>query len=312
MLTPAASSGPPRRGLPRRVSVWRGARPDGRLVGTAFGLVWSVAVVAPLLLMVVYSFVKIRGFRVDWTFTFDDWTAFYVSGRWVVALRTLRVALTITLIELTVALPFAFWLAKRCGSKRLKAAILALCTIPFFLDLSSRTVVWRSILATHGPVNALLIHLGITSVPQEWLLFSEFAVHFGMLGPCFPTMLLPIFVSLQLVDDEYIQASHDLGANTLSTIRLIVLPLALPGIVAGIVFTMVPAMADYVVPDLLGGFKVILLSTSVESALSALQYPIAAALSTVVLALLAVLVTILVLILRRAGMSAAVFAALRR
>jgi ABC-type spermidine/putrescine transport system permease subunit I len=280
--------------------------------GTAFGLGWSAVVIVPLLLLVVYSFVKVRGFRVDWTFTFDDWTAFSISGRWTVALRTLRIALTITVIELVVALPFAFWLSKRCRSPRVKATFLALCTVPFFLDLASRTVVWRSILATHGPLNGLLMQLGIISAPLEWLLFSEFAVHFGMLGPCFPTMMLPIFISLQLVDDEYIQASHDLGANTLKTAWLIVLPLAMPGIVAGIVFTMVPAMADYVVPDLLGGFKVILLSTSVESALSAMQYPIAAALSTVVLAILGAFLAILVLILRRAGLSGAVFAALRR
>ena len=117
------------------------------------------------------------------------------------------------------------------------------------------------------------MEVGIIDAPIDWLLFSEFAVHFGMLAPYFPTMVFPIFLVLSLVDDEYIQASRDLGASPLQTLVYVILPLSLPGIMAGIVFTLVPTMAEYVVPWLMGGFNVNMLGRSVESALDRAQVP---------------------------------------
>ena len=277
-----------------------------------FAAAWSLLVVLPLLLLFIYSFLQTRGFRIEWTFTLENWASLAKTGRWIVVLRTLKIALTITAIELVVALPFAFWLAKVCASKSLKATVLALVTIPFFLDISSRTVIWRAILGSQGLLNSALIHLGIVDEPLEWLLFSEFAIHFGMLAPYFPTMLLPIYLVLELVDREYMDASHDLGATPIMTFFFVVLPLAMPGVIAGILFTLVPTMADYVIPWLLGGFKVVLLGTSVESALSALKYPTAAALSTIVIGILALFLAVLLAALRRVGDPTAVFSLLRR
>ena len=190
--------------------------------------------------------------------------------------------------------------------------ILAALTIPFFLDLSSRTIVWRAILGRQGLLNTALIEMGLVDAPIDWLLFSEFAVHFGMLAPYFPTMVFPIFLVLSLVDDEYIQASQDLGATPLQTLVYVILPLSLPGIMAGIVFTLVPTMAEYVVPWLMGGFNVNMLGRSVENALTALKYPTAAALSTFIIALLGALLATLSLLLRRTGGLAGIFETLRR
>jgi ABC-type spermidine/putrescine transport system permease subunit I len=147
---------------------------------------------------------------------------------------------------------------------------------------------------------------------MEWLLFSEFAVHFGMIGPYFPTMVFPIFLVLTLIDDEYVQASNDLGASPGQTLIYVILPLALPGIIAGIVFTLVPLMAALIEPQMLGGGFVNLLGASVEAALRELKYPTAAALSTVVIAMLALLLVLLVAITRRRGDLGAIFHAMRR
>jgi ABC-type spermidine/putrescine transport system permease subunit I len=133
-----------------------------------------------------------------------------------------------------------------------------------------------------------------------------------MIGPYFPTMVFPIFLVLTLIDDEYIQASNDLGASPGQTLVNVIFPLALPGIIAGIVFTLVPLMAAWIEPQMLGGGFVNLLGASVEAALRELKYPIAAALSTVVIAMLALLLVLLIVITRRRADIGSLFQAMRR
>ena len=283
----------------------------GRVV-PIFVAVWAVLVVLPLVIVVFYSFFQIQAYQVVYEPTLATWISLINSGRWIAAVRTLRLVFTITLIELVLAFPFALWLAKGNASKTTKAVVITLLTIPFFLDAPSRIIIWRAILGNNGIVNTVLLHLGLIDQPLEWLLFSEFAVHFGMIGPYFPTMVFPIFLVLVMIDDEYIQASYDLGASPGQTLLHVILPLALPGIVAGIVFTLVPLMAAWVEPQMLGGGFVNLLGNSVEAALRELKYPTAAALSTVVIAMLALLLLLLVIIARRRADLGSMFTAMRR
>ena len=190
----------------------------GTLVLPAFLVGWSALVILPLVIMAGFSFLQVRYYHVVYEPNLATWISLVESGRWIAIVRTLRVAFTITVIELLLAFPFAIWLAKTCRSKPLKALIVTLLTIPFFLDASSRVIVWRAILGTSGVVNTFLLHVGVVQQPVEWLLFSEFAVHFGMIGGYFPTMLFPIFLVLTLIDDEYFEASADLGASPLQTL----------------------------------------------------------------------------------------------
>jgi spermidine/putrescine transport system permease protein len=286
-------------------------RPSSVVV-PGFLILWTGLVVLPLLVIVFFSFLQMHSYRVVYELTLATWQSLIESGRWLSAVRTLRVALTVTVIELLLAFPFALWLAKGCKSKPAKAAIVTLLTIPFFLDASSRIIVWRSILGTAGIVNTTMMQLGLVHQPVEWLLYSEFAVHFGMLGTYFPTMVFPIFMIVTLVDDEYLQASSDLGGSPWQTLRYIILPMSLPGIVAGIVFTLVPLMAAFVEPEMLGGGFVDLLGDSVSSALQNLKYPTAAALSTVVVALLGLCLAALILVTRRRFDMSTMFRAVRR
>jgi ABC-type spermidine/putrescine transport system permease subunit I len=277
-----------------------------------FVVVWSALVLLPLLVIVGFSFLQVKSYRVVYEPTLATWQSVIDSGRWVSAVRTLRIGLTMTVIELLLAFPFALWLAKGCRSKSLKAFIITLLTIPFFLDTSSRIIVWRSILGTNGTVNSVLMWLGLTDQPIEWLLYSEFTVHFGMLGSYFPTMVFPIFMILTLIDDEYIQASSDLGASPAQTLWNVILPLSLPGIVAGVIFTLVPLMAAFVEPQMLGGGFVNLLGNSVDSALKELKYPTAAALSTVVIALLGLCLATLIFTTRKRVDMSTMFQAMKR
>ncbi len=277
-----------------------------------FVLAWSVLVLVPLLILLVYSFFETSSFVTIYEPTLNTWISLFDSGRWEVALRTLRIALTITLIELLIAFPFALWLAKGCRSKVTKAVLLALLTIPFFLDISSRTIVWRAILGQNGLINVALLQAGIVSEPLEWMLYSEFSVHFGMLAPYFPTMVLPIYLAITLIDDDLLKASNDLGASPTQTLIRVIIPLSLPGILAGVVFTLGPALTAWVEPGMLGGGFVNLLSHSVESAYTALRYPIVAALSAFIIVLLSILLALLVVVTRRTANMAGLFRAMHQ
>lgn len=297
---------------PRGIRGWYANLVSQGWVIPTFVAVWAVCVILPLVIVVFYSFFSIKNYQVVYEPTVQTWVSLIESGRWIAAVRTLRVVFTITVIEFLIAFPFALWLAKGCRSKTLKAVVITLLTIPFFLDAPSRIIIWRAILGTNGIINTVLLQLGLIDQPLEWMLFSEFAVHFGMLGPYFPTMVFPIFLVLTLIDDEYIQASSDLGASPGQTLFNVILPLALPGIIAGVVFTAVPLMAAWVEPQMLGGGFVNLLGASVDAALRELKYPTAAALSTVVIVMLAMLLALLVAITRRRGDLGAIFHAMRR
>jgi spermidine/putrescine transport system permease protein len=260
-----------------------------------FLLGWGLLVVLPLIILVCFSFFESRNFMMVYQPSLRTWAELFASGRFEVLARTLRVALDATAIDLLVGFPFALWLAKGEISKSARSISITLLTIPFFLDLSSRIFVWRGVLDEHGLVNTILLHIGLIHAPLG-LLYGEGAVTFGVVLTNFPLMVLPIYSALATIDDTLLAAAADLGAPPGRILRDIVFPLALPGIVTGIVFTLGPALAAWVEPMMLGGGFVTLLSGSIESAYEALRYPTVAALSTfailVVIAILWAFMTI--------------------
>lgn len=273
--------------------------------------IWFCMVLLPIAVLFVFSFFETRSFVTVYEPTLNTWISLFQSGRFEVTLRTLRIALTVTMIELLIGYPFAVWLAKGSRSKVTKAVVLALLTIPFFLDMSSRTIIWRAILGQSGLVNSVLMDLGLIAAPLEWMLYSEWSVHFGMVISLFPTMVLPIYMAINVIDNSVIEASNDLGASPWQTLTRIIIPLSLPGILAGVVFTLGPAMAAWVEPSMLGGGFVNLLSNSVESAYTALKYPVVAALSAFIILLLSALLFAMLLALRRFGDISSTFRVLK-
>jgi spermidine/putrescine transport system permease protein len=297
-----------------RPSPWRrlhAAFDGGRWIIPVILTVWFLLVIAPLVVLFAFSFFETKSFVTVYTPTLNTWVSLFESGRFEVTLRTLRIALTVTAIELLIAYPFALWLAKGSTSKGTKAVILALLTIPFFLDMSSRTIIWRAILGQNGLINTVLLNLELVDAPLEWMLFTEWSVHFGMVVTYFPTMVLPIYMAISVIDDSLIEASNDLGASPLQTLVGVTLPLSLPGVLAGVVFTLGPAMAAWVEPSMLGGGFVNLLSNSIESAHTALKYPVVAALSTFIILLLAVMLAVMMLVVRRFGDVSSTFRVLK-
>lgn len=276
----------------------------------AFLGVWGLVVIAPLLVLVAYSFFDSRNFAMVYKPSLNTWSNLFSSGRFEVTVRTLRIAMTVTVIELLVAFPTALWLAKGGCSKSTKAIVLALLTIPFFLDLSSRIIVWRGILDETGLISYVLMSLHVIAEPIKGLLYTEKAVHFGMLLTSFPTMVLPIYMAISIIDDTFIAAAADLGASPARILKDIVIPLAMPGVLAGVVFTLGPTLASWVEPNMLGGGFVNMLSNSVDSAYSALRYPVLAALSTFVILMIGAIFLVLLFVTRNVADASSFFKSL--
>lgn len=295
----------------RYTGLWR-RPPTGDWAVFSFTVVWAVGVLLPLVGVIGFSFVRANAAGVSLSISLNAYAEIFTTGRWEVTARTVRITATVTLVLLAIAFPFALWLAKGVRSRFLKLVIWTLLTAPFFLSDTARIVIWRPVLGLMGPINSTLVGLGLTSAPLPWLLFSEPAVHFGLLGPYLPNMIWPIFLSITLIDDELLEASKDIGASPWQTFRYVVLPLSMPGVVSGIVFTFVPMLGDDVVSKVLGGQQVEMLGGAMLDLITALNYSVAAAMSAFVLVLIAVLQALLIVVLRRVGGDASLMQGLRR
>jgi spermidine/putrescine transport system permease protein len=283
----------------RRASAIRGWLTSERAPVHVFAVIWAAGVVAPIAISIVFSLLRAHGLRIQWELSLRAYRDIFESGRWDVVVRTMTVAAIVTLICLAAGFPFALWLAKRAKSERLIRIVWMLLTIPFFLDPSARTLVWRSVLGSTGLVNIALMHLHLVDAPVEWLLFSDFSVYLGLIGPYFPNMVMPVYLSIVLIDDALIQASADLGATAAQTLRNVIVPLAMPGIIAGIIFTFVPVMGDSIVPAILGGGKKEYLADAVMSLSTAMNYAGAAAFATILMAMTGLLGGLFLLFRRR-------------
>lgn len=302
------------------IAAWIASGGRGRPVSAPLGgwsvfgftTVWTLGVLAPLVLLIAFSFLQTKGVAFVFEPTLRAYEEIFEYAGWPVILRSLRIAATVTAIELVIAFPFALWLAKGTTSRWARLTVFSLLLVPFFLSPASRTIVWRVVLGRNGLVNSVLMGTGIVDEPVDWLLFSEPSVHFGFIGPYFPPMVWPIFLSISLIDDDLLEASGDLGAAPFHTLRYVILPLAIPGVVAGIVFTFVPMLGDTVVAHLIGGGNVPLLSASIYNLITVMNYAAAAAMSAFVLALMLVLQLPLIFTLRMIGGVDEIFAGLKR
>ena len=291
---------------------WFAVTPAGTWTVYGYMVIWVLGVMVPLLGIVVFSFFSTKGIRFVFDPTFHSYVEIAVTGRYEVALRSLRLMATVTLIELLIAFPFALWLAKGVKSYIVKITTFTLLTVPFFLTPAARTIVWRVVLGREGLINTVLLQLGLIDAPLDWLLFSEFSIHLAFIGPYFPAMVWPIFLAMALIDDELLEASADLGGSPWHTLRYVIIPLSMPGIVAGVVFTFVPMLGDNVVPKLVGGGQIWLLGGSMYNLITAMNYSVAAAMSAIVLILMAALQVVLWLVFRRIGGLKEIFEVMRR
>jgi len=165
--------------------------------------------------------------------------------------RSIETALLTTIICLFIGYPLAFFISTR-RSAAMRSLCLFLVILPFWTNFLIRTYSWRIILGQEGIINSALLGIGLVDEPIR-LLNTQFAVLLGLVYGFLPFMVLPIFASVERFDFKYVDAANDLGANDWSTFWRIVLPMTLPGVVAGCALVFIPAVGSFVTPDLLGG-----------------------------------------------------------
>jgi spermidine/putrescine transport system permease protein len=213
---------------------------------------------------------------------------------------TLVVALTGTLLLLAIAFPLAYTLATRVPP-RWRALLLGLVIVPFWTSFLLRTFAWRIILAPNGIVSDRLQRWGLLGAPID-VLDTRVAVQLGIVYNYLPLMVFPLFVALDRLDPALREASQDLGASRWTTFRSITLPLAMPGIAAGLLLVFIPLMGEYVTPAVLGGARGLMAGSLVASQfLEARNWALGSAMAVLLVLLTVATIALLAVLLAGVG-----------
>ncbi|HEX4966327.1 MAG TPA: ABC transporter permease [Thermoanaerobaculia bacterium] len=177
--------------------------------------------------------------------------------------RSLWMAVATTVLCILVSFPIAYYLAL-LAPRRWKGLLLGLVVVPFWTSFLIRTYAWMFILRSEGLLNLALVGSGLLRHPLE-LLYTQTAVMIGLVYGELPFMILPLYASLEKLDRSLLEAASDLGAGRAQTFRRVTLPLTLPGLADGIVLVFIPSLGQFVVSDLLGGARSMLLGNLIQN-----------------------------------------------
>jgi spermidine/putrescine transport system permease protein len=219
--------------------------------------VWLlVFFVAPVGMVIWFSFgykPGIFGTHANDVLSFDRYAEAMSPTFFATFQNTLWVGIAGTVICLLVGLPVAYWMAVKAPPSR-RGLLVALVMVPFWTNFLVRTIGWQVILAPEGWLSSALQAVGLIDGPLE-LLYTRGAVLLGVVYNYLPLMILPLFVAFDRVSGPLREASKDLGAGKWTTFFRVTLPLARPGVVAGVLLVFIPLMGDYITATVLGGAK---------------------------------------------------------
>ena len=217
----------------------------------------------------------------------------YIGVLW----TSVRIASVATAVALLLAYPAAMFIAR--ASPRWRVPLLVLVILPFWTSFLIRTYAWIVLLNPAGLINKLLQGIGLVDEPLP-LLYNEFAVTLGLVYAYLPLMVLPIYASLERLGVQAGEASSDLYASPAQTLRKVTIPLTLPGIVAGCIFVFVPSLGNFIVPDLLGGGRTVMIGNVIQQQfLQARDWPFGAVLAMSVIVLMFLVLAVQAQVLRR-------------
>ncbi|MBM3517388.1 MAG: ABC transporter permease subunit [Alphaproteobacteria bacterium] len=201
-------------------------------------------------------------------------------------LNSLGIAAVSTAVTLAIGFPIAYALTQ--VARRWRFALLMLAILPFWTSFLIRVYAWISILKTEGFLNQLLAWLGLISEPLQ-ILNTNWAVYLGIVYSYLPFMVLPLYASLERIDVSLMEAAADLGCRPIKAFWVITVPLALPGVVAGSLLVFIPAVGEFVIPDLLGGSGSIMIGKTLWSEFfNNRDWPLSSGVAVILLVLLVV------------------------
>lgn len=241
-------------------------------MGPVLGII-IVFMIIPICIIAVYSFLEANpygGVRPHMTLDayiqflferdFDDnlvLNTAYLMIFW----RSFVLAVATTLLCLVIGFPAAYFIAMQSPKKR--NLLVFLVTIPFWTNLLIRTFCWILMLRDNGIVNNILMGLGLTTEPLT-LLYTNGAILVGLIYTYIPFMVLPLYATIEKFDLRLLEAAHDLYANRRQLMRWVILPLAMPGIIAGSLLVFIPSLGAFIAPNLLGGGKKLMIGSMIQ------------------------------------------------
>ena len=218
-------------------------------------ILWMIGfTVIPLIMIIVYGLTDSEG-----RFTLANVAAISSPEHLKALLLALGLSLASTVICLVMAYPLALILRKKNVGKG--SFIVFIFILPMWMNFLLRTMAWQTLLEKNGVINGILSFLHL---PNIAVINTPWAIILGMVYNFLPFMVLPIYNVLAKIDDDVINAAKDLGANNWQTITRILIPLSLPGIISGINMVFVPALTTFVISNLLGGSKILLIGNVIE------------------------------------------------
>ena len=216
----------------------------------------------------------------NYAFIASDWL--YLASY----LKSLEVAAVSTVLLLLIGFPLAYGIAR--APRRWQPALFMLVVLPFWTSFLIRIYAWVNILQRDGLLNQVLLALGVVGEPPAWL-STDTAVYIGIVYSYLPFMVLPIYATLEKMDEALIEAAADLGCPWWKAFWLVTLPLSLPGVVAGALLCFIPIVGEFVIPDLLGSSQTMMIGQTLWTEFFANKdWPVASAVAIVLLCLLVV------------------------
>lgn len=269
------------------------------------GLSWTISPVTfwmilffafPLIFIFMMSF-AVRGLYggVEYSFTLENYVRFFDPLYLNILWESILIAALTTVICLVFGYPFAYIVAR--APRKYRNILLMLIVVPFWTNSLIRTYAWIVLLRTEGVINTVLLQLGVISEPFE-MLYNTGAVMVGLAYTLFPFMVLPLYASIEKLDQNLLEAASDLGAKPWQTFAKVTLPLTMPGVVAGCLLVFIPTLGLFFIPDLMGGSKTMLIGNLIRNQfLTARDWPFGSAASVILM----ILTLIFVLIYLRSG-----------
>jgi spermidine/putrescine transport system permease protein len=246
----------------------------------------------PLVIVVRQAFASRTTYgNIAWTWTLSNFRQalepMYLAIYW----RSLWMAVVVTLVCIVLSYPVALFLAFQVRP-RWKPLFLTLTVIPLWTSLVVRTFAWTHLLRTEGIINTALLGLGLIREPLP-LLYNDLAVFIGLVAGELPFMIIPLVASLDKLDRQLLDAAADLGATPWVTFWKVIVPLSRPGLVAGSALVFIPSLGNFVVADLLGGAKSILLGNVIWNQFAQRNQPFGSAVTLLLLASVGVMALVI-------------------
>jgi len=247
-------------------------------------LAWVAAfLLLPYALMFVHSLWVVREGVIVHHWSLDNYKLLFTNPLYAeVLFRTMRIAASVTLCSILLGYPLAYYLTFHAGWR--KELLYQLVIVPLWVSYLVRGYAWKTILGSDGVLNGFLQYLHFTHEPVAFFLYSPFAVVLMLTHIYTPFVFLPIYAALEHIPRPLLEASQDLGAGSVQTFWRVILPLSMPGLLAGATFAFVLSLGDFLAPLLVGGPSGTMIANVVESLFgAAFDWPLGAAISVGIL-----------------------------